>query len=188
MSLYPTVLLLLSLFDLFFLFGHAYSLRSSKLSLNQPRCGRQNCLPLHARRKIIKSTKLPSESVENDNYNAVKPSPKSFNGIDDEILADILSMSAKQSNNLASSSQSEGANSVITGLKNVFSAVLIADFFLILLFLAWFLAAVALQSAMPVVLEKFQGIFQPVVVPSLTVLMAGSIASGVLGDKDKGNK
>ena len=46
----------------------------------------------------------------------------------------------------------------------------------------------AMQKTNPFLLEKFQDIFQPVVVPSLTVLMAGSIASGVLGgseDKDK---
>ena len=76
-------------------------------------------------------------------------------------------------------------NSLANTAKNVFSAILIADFFVVLVFLVWFLAAAALQSTYPVVLERFQDIFQPVVVPSLTVLMVGSIASGVL-DKSEG--
>ena len=65
------------------------------------------------------------------------------------------------------------------------TSVLIADFFVVMFFLIWFLLAAALQSTYPVVLERFQDIFQPVVVPSLTVLMAGSIASGLLGDRVK---
>jgi hypothetical protein len=76
-------------------------------------------------------------------------------------------------------------NSIANKAKNVFSTILIADFFVVLVFLVWFLAAAALQSTYPVVLERFQDIFQPVVVPSLTVLMVGSIASGVL-DKSEG--
>ena len=63
--------------------------------------------------------------------------------------------------------------------------MLIADFFVVIVFLLWFLVAAALQKTYPVVLERFQDIFQPVVVPSLTVLMGGSIASGVMGDKEK---
>lgn len=57
---------------------------------------------------------------------------------------------------------------------------MIADFFVVMFFLIWFLLAAALQSTYPVVLERFQDIFQPIVVPSLTVLMVGSIASGIL--------
>lgn len=67
--------------------------------------------------------------------------------------------------------------------KDILSFVLVADFFLVIFFLVWFLAAAATQKANPYLLERFQDIFQPVIVPSLTVLMAGSIASGVLDDK-----
>ena len=70
--------------------------------------------------------------------------------------------------------------SILDKLKDAINAILIADFFLIIFFLVWFVAAAALQSTYPVVLERFQDIFQPVVVPSLTVLMTGSIASGLL--------
>jgi hypothetical protein len=50
-------------------------------------------------------------------------------------------------------------------LKDVFSAVLIADFFVVLVFLAWFLAAAAMQSTNPFLLERFQDIFQVLQLP-----------------------
>lgn len=78
--------------------------------------------------------------------------------------------------------QQEGS-SIVDKVKDILSTVLIADFFLIMAFLLWFIVAAALQSTYPVVLERFQDIFQPVVVPSLTVLMVGSIASGLSGKK-----
>lgn len=74
----------------------------------------------------------------------------------------------------------QSSNSFIEGLKSAFTTLLIADFFVVIVFLVWFLAAAVLQSSYPVVLERFQDVFQPVVVPALTVLMVGSIASGAL--------
>lgn len=86
------------------------------------------------------------------------------------------------------------SNSFIEGLKSAFTTLLIADFFVVIVFLVWFLAAAVLQSSYPVVLERFQDVFQPVVVPALTVLMVGSIASGALesaatasSNRDKSN-
>ena len=75
--------------------------------------------------------------------------------------------------------------SPISSIKNAISTILVADFFLVIIFLLWYILAVITQSTTPVVLERFQDIFQPVIVPSLTVLMAGSIASGFLGNSDK---
>ena len=92
----------------------------------------------------------------------------------------LLNSIYKQENEADSNS-----NSIANSLKNAFSALLIADFFVVIGFLLWFLAAAALQSTYPVVLEKFQDIFQPVVVPSLTVLMVGSIASGAIDERKK---
>lgn len=73
----------------------------------------------------------------------------------------------------------------IASIKNVISTLLVADFFLVMVFLAWYILAAVTQSTTPVILERFQDIFQPVVVPSLTVLMAGSMASGLLGNGEK---
>ena len=47
-------------------------------------------------------------------------------------------------------------NGVVKGLKNVFAAVFIADFFVVIVFLIWFLAAAAMQKTNPFLLEKFQ--------------------------------
>jgi hypothetical protein len=51
-------------------------------------------------------------------------------------------------------------DSIANKFKQVFSTVLIADFFVVLVFLLWFLLAAALQGTYPVVLERFQDIFQ----------------------------
>jgi hypothetical protein len=54
-------------------------------------------------------------------------------------------------------------------------------------FLIWFIAAAVLKDSNPIVLERFQDIFNPIVVPSLTVLMVGSIASGLFTKSDEKN-
>jgi hypothetical protein len=79
----------------------------------------------------------------------------------------------------------EEVNNVEKNIKNIFSLVLIADFFIVIFFLIWFLIAAALQSTNPFFLERFQDIFNPIVVPSLTVLMVGSIASGIFDNSNK---
>lgn len=47
-------------------------------------------------------------------------------------------------------------NNVTKTLKNIFSAVFIADFFVVIVFLIWFLAAAVTQKSNPFLLEKFQ--------------------------------
>lgn len=85
------------------------------------------------------------------------------------------------------SSSSNTKDSIINKAKDALGVIFIVDFFVIMFFLGWFLIAAALQSSNPWFLERFQDIFQPVVVPSLTVLMTLSIASGVLNRNDKDN-
>ena len=50
-------------------------------------------------------------------------------------------------------------NAVAKTLKNIFSAIFIADFFVVIVFLVWFLAAAAMQSTNPFLLERFQVTF-----------------------------
>ena len=50
-------------------------------------------------------------------------------------------------------------NALAKTLKNIFSAIFIADFFVVIVFLIWFLAAAAMQSTNPFLLEKFQVTF-----------------------------
>lgn len=86
----------------------------------------------------------------------------------------------------SSATRSSGDGGPVKMIKDLISLVLIADFFVVILFLGWFVAAALLKDTNPFLLERFQDIFNPIVVPCLTVLMVGSIASGVLGDgKDK---
>ena len=58
--------------------------------------------------------------------------------------------------------------------------IIAADFFLILAFLAWFLAGVISSSVFKndAIQLAFNGIFQPVVQPALGILMIGSLAGG----------
>jgi hypothetical protein len=104
-----------------------------------------------------------------------------FNEFNDRLLEGAASRKGGGTSPQGGGGQSESG--VVKAVKNALSLVLVADFFVVIVFLVWFLAAAAMQKANPFLLERFQDIFQPVVVPCLTVLMVGSIASGTLGDK-----
>ena len=95
-------------------------------------------------------------------------------------------MDARERERVKSSGGAGSGSNAMQSIKDVVGALLIADFFVVIAFLVWFLFAAAMQSTNPFFLEKFQDIFQPVVVPALTVLMAGSIASGVVENFGKG--
>jgi len=117
-----------------------------------------------------------------------QPAPVRGISINDQLQSDISKFEERALQAARERNSNGGAveeNGAVSGLKSVFSAVLIADFFVVIFFLVWFLAAAALQSTNPWLLERFQDIFQPVVVPSLTVLMVGSIASGTIGGGSK---
>ena len=70
-------------------------------------------------------------------------------------------------------------------VKESFSALLVADFFLIIFFLVWFIAASISKEvfASYFLIEKFQDIFQPIIQPALGLLMIGSVSSAFLKDK-----
>jgi hypothetical protein len=73
-------------------------------------------------------------------------------------------------------------------IQGLLNKALVLNFFVVVGFLVWFLSGVVLQSSYPAVLLGFQGIFQPVVVPALTVLMVGSVATGVAEKLPKRSK
>jgi len=54
-------------------------------------------------------------------------------------------------------------NEILRKAKDVFSGLLVADFFLVVFFLIWFIAASISKESMgnPYLIEKFQDIFQP---------------------------
>ena len=73
-----------------------------------------------------------------------------------------------------------GVVQVMSSVREVFAKILVADFFLIIGFLVWFLAASVQKEFMGNAwfLERFQDIFMPVVQPALGLLMVGSVVSG----------
>lgn len=132
---------------------------------------------------------LPTISVKNIDP-VTSTVPKKKVSLFDELEGDLASFESRSrlidyQSKLIKPEAIKEDGAIMKYLKNSVSTVLIVDFFVVIVFLVWFLAAAALQKTYPVVLERFQDIFQPVVVPSLTVLMAGSILSGVIGDKEK---
>eukprot|EP01031_Cornospumella_fuschlensis_P035057 gene35057-42457_t len=144
------------------------------------------------------STNLPPQSKSGNPADSLPEVAKQFSevpqrrksmSIDEEIKADIERMKLLQGKAPTKAPSPEAStpaqNSLGSKFQNFLSVLFVVDFFVILVFLAWFLAGVATQSTVPVVLERFQDIFQPVVVPALTVLMTGSIASGVLENMRK---
>ena len=127
----------------------------------------------------------PSRAAEVSRQNRIKELSET-SSLSDQALEELLKKDISDFNALSTKAEDKSENQLLATLKNAFAVFLIADFFVVLAFLAWFLAGVALQSTNAVVLERFQDIFQPVVVPSLTVLMVGSFLSGDFGkEKNK---
>eukprot|EP01039_Chlorochromonas_danica_P003830 gene3830-4181_t len=179
------------LFTILSLFFYLFCFTTTTLAFNLPqrRCYGIDGTALLARRKPVRSTAGKEIAARRN---------KQTSFIEDEILADIESLRNNNNNqsplSLSSSSTIEdnnnnndkttAATAWLTPLKNALSLILVVDFFVIIGFLIWFLVGIGLQSSYPVVLQVFQSIFQSVVVPALTVLMAGSIISGLMSKKD----
>lgn len=136
-------------------------------------------LILHARRRVNRQ-QTPVDDVE-------------VPQLGDEMLQDLRDFQQRSRaaavdddedvSQFAQTSKEEGSG-ILNLAENVMSTLLVVDFFVVIAFLGWFLVGAALQSSQPAILLQFQGIFQPVVVPALSVLMAGSVLSGLI-DKVK---
>jgi hypothetical protein len=107
------------------------------------------------------------------------------------LLEDDIKELSQKSLKIDSINSSSSSNSPVGGImntvKDAVSIVLLVDFFVILFFLGWFILAAVLKDSNPYFLERFQDLFNPVVQPAIGILMAGSIASGLLGDRKKEN-
>nr|WP_275337039.1 hypothetical protein [Nodosilinea sp. TSF1-S3]MDF0369821.1 hypothetical protein [Nodosilinea sp. TSF1-S3] len=67
-------------------------------------------------------------------------------------------------------------------ISNLISWVLVADLGLVLLSLGWFLVAVLGRSMnLDLGLDLWYSLWNPLIMPALGVLMAGAIASGIVG-------
>lgn len=128
---------------------------------------------------------LETKSKSSGRLVKANPSKDDFNKLLEKELANFQAPSSSYASNLSDGKKisNVGQNTAASSnvAKDVLSSLLVADFFLVMFFLGWFILAAALQSTNAYLLERFQDIFNPVVVPSLTLLMVGSIASGLLG-------
>ena len=147
-------------------------------------------LRLNAKRRIKasitqkKTDTSPSSELKNEEEEGNAGQSISPLGLSDSAIKELLRQDISQFSSLSNEKEkTSSSSSAMTSLKNAFAVFLIADFFVVIVFLIWFLAAAAMQSTNPFLLERFQDIFNPVVVPSLTVLMVGSILSGTFSNE-----
>jgi hypothetical protein len=151
-----------------------------------------NCVAFSFKRQIGLKTKLNSNEIDSliESTPIFNKSASEFDKLLEKELSEFKPKKLESNyNNINEIDTSKSTNSdgVMKLVKDALSLFLIADFFVVIFFLLWFLAAAALQSTNAYLLERFQDIFNPVVVPSLTVLMVGSIGSGLFGQKKDDN-
>lgn len=67
-------------------------------------------------------------------------------------------------------------------INRVISWILVVDLFVVLAAFAWFMAAVLGKSLnLDLGLDRWYSLWEPLILPAISVLMAGAIASGVVG-------
>ena len=114
-------------------------------------------------------------------------SKKGLTTLLEDDIKELSQKSLKIDSINSSSSNNSPVGGIMNTVKDAVSLVLLVDFFVILFFLGWFILAAVLKDSNPFFLERFQDLFNPVVQPAIGILMAGSIASGLLGDRKKEN-
>ncbi|CAN0229690.1 unnamed protein product, partial [Phaeothamnion confervicola] len=98
---------------------------------------------------------------------------------------DIARFRQKRAASAAGASNGGGG---LRNLKEAFSWLLVADFFVVVAFLGWFAAGVAGSYVFhqDALLDKFHDSWSPLVMPALSVLMGGTIAGGVVSKLGEG--
>lgn len=116
---------------------------------------------------------IMSSSIEKNDITAPELSVISAASVTDAAPRDAASSSAAKGRQLSQRIQDDISDferigflsekkvvveegGVTKTLKNIFAGVFIADFFLVIVFLIWFLAAAAMQKTNPFLLERFQ--------------------------------
>ena len=139
---------------------------------------------------------LSKDVIKSNPYNAVASSMPVMTAEDLQNDLKEFQMNDKISNNNLNNNNkyynsdvlnnNDHNDDILTTIKGIFSNLLIADFFAIIIFLVWFIAASVQKEALgnAWLLERFQDIFAPVIQPALGFLMLGSIASGIGGGNE----
>ncbi len=181
----------------------SFALTQSINSMNHHR--RQSCLMAMKRSKFSKSAKDSDQPINERKSKITQRSPDisenipinsppislNYQPLEKTLPSEDLFLPVEQRSAADFTLTEGGGGKEMTTKERIFdvvSNIIVADFFLILGFLLWFVVGISTQSSQPAILHTFQGIFQPVVVPSLTVLMVGSLASGLLNRSDDSKK
>mmetsp|Transcript_7684 Transcript_7684/g.23252 ORF Transcript_7684/g.23252 Transcript_7684/m.23252 type:complete len:151 (+) Transcript_7684:74-526(+) len=105
----------------------------------------------------------------------------------DSLLADIAEMRRKmkvqkERERSERGAVETGAKAAGSGLQNVISTVLLANFFVVITFLVWLAVAVVMQFGFKnsYLLDPWLQLWQPLIQPVLGVLMLGTIVSGTV--------
>lgn len=107
----------------------------------------------------------------------------------DDSLAQLLA-DAQQMQRQQQPTDSQGAATPVkaagSAIRNALSTLVIADFFVVCLFLLWFLAGVVASYVLKndAIQIAFNGIFQPIVQPALGILMIAAIADRVFAQNE----
>ena len=144
-----------------------------------------------SRVQVVRGTMQPppdsDEVLDSSAPAGAKPSISS--GLSAQLENDIQRFAAREGGSklkplTGASAEEEGG--IMKTVKNGFAALLIADFFVVIGFLVWFIAATVQReiTGNNFLLERFQDFFQPVLQPALGLLMLGSVASGVSGNNE----
>ncbi|CAM9377236.1 unnamed protein product [Choristocarpus tenellus] len=125
--------------------------------------------------KSVTSAVMSQDDEDDEDEIRKKPSMVDMS----ELGADIAKFRTRES----ISRQSRGKDeSLASGASALFSNILSVDFFVVVAFMVWFFAGVVSTYGFnnTFLLDEFNELWTPVVQPALGLLMAGTIAGGVL--------
>ncbi len=114
---------------------------------------------------------------------AATPAPPSLEKqLEDRLQEDILKFRKKEVEKKAEEPEATGLSALTAKAGSALEKVLVADFFVVLGFLGWFLAGVFAKSALGdrSVLDSFNKVWDPLIQPALGVLMAGTLGVGAI--------
>mmetsp|Transcript_7518 Transcript_7518/g.13322 ORF Transcript_7518/g.13322 Transcript_7518/m.13322 type:complete len:171 (-) Transcript_7518:34-546(-) len=105
--------------------------------------------------------------------------------VEDMLASDVARIKAAKIKREAVTpdAKSDDNQSLALKAKNVVQTLLVADFFIVLFFLAWLSVAVVKND--DALYDSWYKLWEPVIQPILGILMLGAIVSGILGSVGK---
>ncbi|TFJ84434.1 hypothetical protein NSK_004419 [Nannochloropsis salina CCMP1776] len=124
----------------------------------------------------------PNSSVNIQDASSSSPIFPGEVDLQERLQQDIVRFRKKEREVQALEGDVTGFASFADKAGSILQKVLVADFFVVLGFLGWFVTGVVFKSALndATVIDKFTDIWMPVIQPALGVLMAGTLGVGAL--------